>query len=75
MKKILCIVALGAFLSLSVFADGGMESGGKTCTSHCLVNPASQTETTKEIETNKSITETINDLFGKISGYFTEISF
>ena len=72
MKKIFSIAAISVLFSLSVFADGGMEAGGKTCT-NCFVNPTSQVEVTKE--TSKTLTETTNEYFSKIVNYFIEIAY
>ena len=69
MKKIICIAGLSVLLSVSAFADGGMELG-KTCT-NCIVNPNTQVETTKDTKTSESIT----DYFNETVKYFIEIAF
>jgi predicted solute-binding protein len=75
MKKILCIIGLSVLFSLTIFADGGIATGGKTCTTNCIANPDTQVEITKVSATSKSLTETANDYFGEIVKYFTEITF
>jgi hypothetical protein len=75
MKKILCIIGLSVLFSLSVFADGGIGTGNKTCTTNCLANPDAQVEMTKVAATSKSLTETVNDYFSKMVNYFNEITF
>ncbi len=75
MKKILCIAALCACLSLTAFADGDIGQGNKTCTTNCIANPETQVETTKVSATSKSLSETANDYFSKMVNYFIEISF
>jgi hypothetical protein len=75
MKKILCIIGLSVLFSLSVFADGEVGIGNKTCTTNCLANPDTQVEMTKVTGTSKSLTETANDYFGEIVKYFTGIAF
>ncbi len=74
MKKILSIVSLSVLFSLSALADGGMASGGKTCT-NCFVNPDTQVEQVKNLPASKSFTETANDYFNNITKYFIEIAF
>ncbi len=63
--KSLLFVAL--FCS-TVFADGNMGSGGKTCTSNCFVEPQTVEETTKENADQKQ-----SD--GSILDYVTEYLF
>jgi hypothetical protein len=75
MKKILCIIGLSVLFSLTIFADGGIATGGKTCTTNCIANPDTQVEMTKVAATSKSLSETANDYFSKIVNYFIEISF
>jgi hypothetical protein len=75
MKKILCILGLSVLFSLSVFADGEIGTGGKTCTTNCIANPDTQVEITKVFATSKSLSETTNDYFSKIVNYFIEITF
>jgi hypothetical protein len=75
MKKILCILGLSVLFSLSVFADGEIGIGGKTCTTNCLANPDAQVEMTKGTGTSKSFTETANDYFNNMAKYFIEIAF
>jgi hypothetical protein len=75
MKKILCILGLSVIFSLSVFADGEVGTGHKTCTTNCIANPDTQVEMTKVAATSKSLSETANDYFDKIVNYFIEISF
>jgi hypothetical protein len=71
MKKILCTVCLSVLFSLSALADGGMELGGKTCTTNCIANPDTQVEQVKDLPASKSIT----DYFNNITKYFIEIAF
>jgi hypothetical protein len=75
MKKILCIIGLSVIFSLSVFADGEMGTGNKSCTTNCLANPDTQVEMTKGTGTSKSLTEVANDYFNNITKYFIEIAF
>jgi hypothetical protein len=75
MKKILCVMGLCVVLSLTVLADGDLGTGGKTCTTNCFANPDTQVENTKDAGTNKSLSETANDYFSKITKYFIEIAF
>jgi hypothetical protein len=75
MKKILCTVSLSVLFSLSALADGGIPTGGKTCTTDCIANPDTQVEQVKDSPTSKSLTETANDYFNNITKYFIEIAF
>jgi hypothetical protein len=75
MKKILSIVCLSVLFSLSALADGGMEAGGKTCTTNCIANPDTQVEQVKDSPASKSLTETANEYFNNITKYFIEIAF
>ena len=63
-------MCLSAVLSLTALADGEIGTGGKACSTNCLVNPE-----TKVTETNKSINEITNDYFNKMLDYFIEIAF
>jgi hypothetical protein len=75
MKKILCALSLSVLFSLSALADGGMEAGGKTCTTNCFANSGSQIEPEKESQNAKSITETVDDYFNNMTKYLIEIAF
>jgi hypothetical protein len=75
MKKILSIVCLSVFFSLSALADGGMLAGGRSCTTNCIANPDTQIEQVKDLPASKSLTETANDYFNKLTEYFIEITF
>jgi hypothetical protein len=75
MKKILCTISLCVLFSLPALADGVMGAGNKTCTSNCFANPDVQVQPAKDLPAGKSLTETVNDYFNKITGYFIEIGF
>jgi hypothetical protein len=75
MKKILYTVGLCVLFSLSALADGGMEAGGRTCTTNCFASPNSQVEKVKDPQKTKSLTETAEDYFNSITKYFIEIAF
>ncbi len=75
MKKILCIAALSVCFLLTALADGDMGSGTKTCTSNCGNFHETTIETTIKPEETKTLIETTNDFFNKISDYFIELTF
>ena len=75
MKKILFTVCLSVLFSLPVMADGGMASGGRTCTTNCIASPDTQIEQVKDLPASKSFTETANEYFNNITKYFIEIAF
>jgi hypothetical protein len=54
-----------------VFADGGMGTDRKTCTSNCVANPETQVEYVKGSPATKSL----NDYFNEITKFFIEIAF